>query len=54
MYIVITVKNDAEHQTRVMESMIANEISMERSRHIRTLKKYLQRNIQSAGLWQRL
>ena len=54
MYIVITVKSDAEHQTRVMESMIANEISMERSRHIRTLKKYLQRNIQSAGLWQRL
>lgn len=38
MYIVITVKSDAEHQTRVMESMIANEISMERSRHIRTLK----------------
>ena len=38
MYIVITVKSDAEHQTRVMESMIANEISKERSRHIRTLK----------------
>ena len=48
MYIVITVKSDAEHQTRVMESMIANEISMDRSRHIRTIKKYLKRIIQSA------
>ena len=28
-YIVITVKSDAEHQTRVMESMIANEINTE-------------------------
>lgn len=28
-YIVLTVKSDAEHQTRVMESMIANEINTE-------------------------